>query len=202
VNHAGRVIEEAPAERSSRRIAPVPAVLVVLSVALSLVRAAEPVRTAALASGSVPRETAFCVTDGQTTVLCARFLDEHGTYRTDTVTGFPADSNWGEPSIAVSAEDVAHVCWNQAGRIVYSVKQPGMNWWGPFHVSMPMCEPAGHPRVELINDRVVCTWCGPKVDHSPGGIWQSWSSAAGRFTDWSVPEYLGDSTQVELMRDK
>jgi hypothetical protein len=170
-----------------------------------LARAAESTGTAALASEPVPRETAFCVTDGQATVLCARFPDERGNYRTDTIAGFPVDSNWGEPSIAISAENIVHVCWNRGGRIVYSVKQPGMKWWGPFWVSAPcapVSEPASHPRVELMDDRVVCAWRGPKVDHSPGGIWQSWSCIAGRFTDWSVPVYLGDSAQVELMRDK
>ncbi len=205
VNQARRVIEEALAERSPCRVAPVPVVLVLLSLVLPLLRADEPTGTAALASEPVLHETAFCSTDGQTTVLLARFPDERGDYRTDTISRFPADSNWGEPSIAVSTENAVFVCWNRGGRISYSVKQPGMKWLGAFWVSAPcapMSEPASHPRVEVADDRVICTWRGPKMDRTPGGVWRNWCSVPAGPTDWQVPVYLGDSTQVELMRDK
>jgi len=202
VNKAGRVIEEASAERSSCRIAPVPAALVALSLAFSVVRAAEPTGSDALKPEPSPRETAYYVTDGQTTVLCARFPDEHGNYRTDTITGFPADSSWGEPSIAVSGEGIVLVCWNQGGRIVCHVKTPEMNWLGALHISNPMAEPGRRPRVEFRDDRAVCTWRGPKPDKTPGGVWRNWAPGPAGPNYWRMPEYLGDSAQVELMRDR
>ncbi len=86
------------------------------------------------------------------------------------------------PSIAVTPApgDIIHVCWNRGQSIVYSVKQYGTPWQGPFSVSRASSEPASHPSVEAYGDRVYCVWRGPNMAGSfPGDIWQNWRYVSG-----------------------
>jgi hypothetical protein len=93
-----------------------PVTLFLLLVSLGMTVAADSVPTQGLHQGL----SAFCTGDSEHIKLCVQFFNQDASFRTDTVAVLPADTDWSEPAVAVSAEGNVQLAWCYGGKVYYT----------------------------------------------------------------------------------
>jgi hypothetical protein len=169
-----------------------------------------------VAAGSVPTRvaesglSAFCTIDSGHIMLCVRSFNSDASSRTDTLAVLPADTDWSEPAVAVSAEGNMQLVWYYSGKVYYAcLNEPnayransssGNSRWFPLQLVSPAtCGRAFRCSIEVDGRWLFVEWQSRNGNACSGvTTWRRIGLLhAGDRTVWAAPPRCLDSWNPE-----